>query len=549
MTISIAFIAAPSAAAGVISHLIYFIRGEHMLTAPNLAVLAVTGPVIIALLIRTLAGLPLAHAAQITAVAYGTFMTALFTSILIYRAYFHPLRHFSGPKLARLSQFYHFFRIRAKVDNYRHLDRLHNEFGEYVRVGPNLLSISDPDMLETIFHPQSNFAKAEWYDIANPLLNLVQLRDRAEHDRRRRHGWDMAFTTKALRAYDSRIIKYADQFIGQMEKRTGEAVNITNWLEWYAFDVMGDLAFGRSFKALETGKSHIYIDTMHETSVLPLGCLGTLPWLIQTITALVPASLNPFMRLVRYSDQCIEERKQRKPSEPDIMTPILAAGPFFKDPKADALMLVGDARLIIIAGSDTSASALIHSFYELARDPSVVQKIRNELQQHGIRNDDSFSITQLQYMQYLNAFINETLRMHPTNPGGLFRLTPPEGVSIGGHYLPGGVKVVNPHYTVHRSPKAYVYPNEFIPERWTTRSELVLNKKAFCAFSMGRFACIGKNLALNELRTVISKTVLEFDIAFAPGETGLPVLEESKDIFTMSLARLDLRFTRRSENY
>lgn len=93
------------------------------------------------------------------------------------------------------------------------------------------------------------------------------------------------------------------------------------------------------------------------------------------------------------------------------MTPILAAGPFYEDPKADALLLVGDARLIIIAGSDTSASALIHSFYELGRDPNVVQKLREELEQHGIRNDETLSITQLQYLQYLNAFINETLRM------------------------------------------------------------------------------------------------------------------------------------------
>jgi tryprostatin B 6-hydroxylase len=93
------------------------------------------------------------------------------------------------------------------------------------------------------------------------------------------------------------------------------------------------------------------------------------------------------------------------------MTPILAAGPFYNDPKKDELLLVGDARLIIIAGSDTSASTLTHAFYNLARDQSIVQKIREELQQHQIRNDNTFSITQLQHLAYLNAFINETLRM------------------------------------------------------------------------------------------------------------------------------------------
>lgn len=547
MAVPFVSLAAVSAIAGVVSHLTFFIRGEHMLTAHRLVIAAIFGPPGAVALLTTFAELPFSYATQFTAISYGAYMTALFTSMLIYRAFFHPLRYFPGPRLARLSQFYHFFHIKAKVDNYRHLDRLHEEYGEYVRVGPNLLSISDPDMIEVIFHPQSTFTKAEWYDIASPLLNLVQLRDRTEHDRRRRHGWDLAFTTKALRSYDSRVIKYADQFVAQMQRRAGQAINVTDWLEWYAFDVMGDLAFGRSFKALENGKSHIYIDTMHATSALPLGCLGTMPWVVQAIATLVPARLNPFMTLVRYSDECIEERKQRKPTEPDIMTPILAAGPFYADPKADALLLVGDARLIIIAGSDTSASALIHSFYELGRDANVVRKIREELEQHGIRNDDTLSITQLQYLEYLNAFINETLRLHPTNPGGLFRLTPPGGAKIGGHYLPGGVKVVNPHYSVLRSPKAFVAPNEFIPERWTTRPQLVLNKKAFCPFSLGRYACIGRNLALNELRVVITKSVLEFDIAFAPGETGRTLVEESRDIFTMSLAKLELSFTKRSQ--
>lgn len=124
----------------------------------------------------------------------------------------------------------------------------------------------------------------------------------------------------------------------------------------------------------------------------------------------------------------------------------------------------------------------------------------------------------------------------------------------------------NPFFSL--APKAFRFPNEFIPERWTTRGDLILNKKACIPFSYGRFSCkthlfvcfqllsprdaakqeigIGKNLALNELRTVIAKAVLEFDIAFAPGETGKSLLTESKDIFTMALAKLELRFTKRS---
>jgi hypothetical protein len=161
MALSLAYIVALSAAAGVLSHVGYFIHGERMLIAPSLVVAAITGPPIIVGLTRTLTSLSLYDAVQLTFVGYGAYLTALFTSMLIYRVFFHPLRHFPGPKAARLSQFYHFFRVRAKVDNYKHLDRLHDQYGEFVRVGPNLLSISDPAMIDIMFNHQSNFEKAD----------------------------------------------------------------------------------------------------------------------------------------------------------------------------------------------------------------------------------------------------------------------------------------------------------------------------------------------------------------------------------------------------
>ena len=64
---------------------------------------------------------------------------------------------------------------------------------------------------------------------------------------------------------------------------------------------------------------------------------------------------------------------------------------------------------------------------------------------------------------------------------------------------------------------------------------------------MGKFGCIGKQLALNELRTVISKMVLEFDVELAPGEDGHKLLNESMDVFTMSNAELRLVWKEREK--
>ncbi len=88
-------------------------------------------------------------------------------------------------------------------------------------------------------------------------------------------------------------------------------------------------------------------------------------------------------------------------------------------------------------------------------------------------------------------------------------------------------------------------PDEFIPERWTTQPELIIHKDTWFPFLTGKYGCIGKQLAMNEMRTVIAKIVLELDVSFAKGETGRALLEDSRDTFTTDCAKLELIFTRR----
>ena len=130
------------------------------------------------------------------------------------------------------------------------------------------------------------------------------------HDARRRHGWDKAFTTKSLRGYDNRELKYADQLVGQIRKRSGQPVNATQWLNYFAFDVMGDLAFGRAFEALEKGEQHFYIDLIHNSAKFA-GALGTAAWALQCLT-LIPKSWTPIGRMLLYSESCVDERKVRR---------------------------------------------------------------------------------------------------------------------------------------------------------------------------------------------------------------------------------------------
>lgn len=250
MEVDLGYVALVSALVGFFAHFVWFVRGEHVTYAPSYVIIAFFGPPLC-----TAALMYYLHYTLLTAIASifvssVSFLATLFTSIAIYRVYLHPLRQFPGPPKARLSQFWWVSQTREKCDNFRLLNRLHDQYGPYVRVGPNLLSVADPDWVERIHNPQSKWEKADWYSTGHPMTTLHQMRDKAMHDARRKHGWDKAFTTKSLRSYDNRQKKYADQLVTQIRKRSGETVNATRWLNYFAFDVMGEVIRSQHVRTL-----------------------------------------------------------------------------------------------------------------------------------------------------------------------------------------------------------------------------------------------------------------------------------------------------------
>lgn len=191
--------------------------------------------------------------------------------------------------------------------------------------------------------------------------------------------------------------------------------------------------------------------------------------------------------------------------------------------------------------SDTIAPTLVFAFYELARNPRHQRKLLEEL-----RNVDIYDRTALQGCSHLTAIIDETLRLHPPVPTGGYRQSPPEGMTIAGTYVPGNVTIVSPRYSLARLESSYEEPTEWIPERWTTRPELVKDARGFAPFSQGRFNCVGKTLAMTEMRFVISLLVRKFEVTFEAGKQGERLFSDLKDQFTASPGRLDLNFKNRA---
>ena len=292
--------------AGVASHLCYFIRGEHHRHVGRLATFVVVVPVTFTALIVQFSDIPLGLACRLTFLMTSAYAAGLFSSITIYRAFFHRLRQFPGPVAMRITKFAHMYRSR-KLDNYLQLGSLRKQYGDFVRTGPNELTIFRPDAHTAMHGPQSKCNKPEWYDLTYPMVSMQQTRDKADHNRRRRI-WDKAFSVKAINGYHPRVVAHLDAFERKLADQQNQAINMTDWFNFLSFDIMGDVSFGTEFNLVETGKIHFAIK-MIRAGAIPVGLMTPVPWLFRLVSS-IPGAMRTFHQLIRWSKEEAVRRLQ-----------------------------------------------------------------------------------------------------------------------------------------------------------------------------------------------------------------------------------------------
>ena len=119
---------------GVSSHLGHFINGEHHIQAPQIFRLYCCFVAVTFVTEKFCCGMDIKSALLATALVVLTYCGALFCSILVYRIFFHPLRGFPGPRLAKVSKLWNVFKA-VRSNNYQLLEDLYHHYGEFVRTG------------------------------------------------------------------------------------------------------------------------------------------------------------------------------------------------------------------------------------------------------------------------------------------------------------------------------------------------------------------------------------------------------------------------------
>jgi len=120
--------------------------------------------------------------------------------------------------------------------------------------------------------------------------------------------------------------------------------------------------------------------------------------------------------------------------------------------------LIVEAHGFIIAGSDTTAITVTYLIWVVSTRPGLLKQLKDEVATLPME----FSEADVEKLPITNAVIEETLRLYGAVPGGLPRMVPPNGVTLGGHYCPPGTTVTTQAYSTHRQSSAFPNPLEYV---------------------------------------------------------------------------------------
>ncbi|KAH8106578.1 high nitrogen upregulated cytochrome P450 monooxygenase 2 [Phellopilus nigrolimitatus] len=493
--------------------------------------------------------------------SFALFYLALATSIVVYRlSPWHPLAQYPGPLLAKVSKFWAAWMM-AKGKNHVYHKQLHDRYGPYVRAGPNELSVADASAIPDILGADGMAKGPIWSGRTRPGTTppLIAIRSAHEHARSRK-PWNRAFNTAGVKGYEPIVVRRALQLVGELEKRKLE-VDLASWFIFFTTDFMGDMAFGGGFELMREGGDKEGVFTMLQAALEPLAVLQHLPWLSYLFYS-IPSLTENIDRFRAFCSEKARIRLRNGSLLKDLFSYLIDEDGVEKTPPVEA-EIVSNGALAVVAGSDTTSSTLGGIFYYLLTHPSDYMRLQKEVDSVFPPGEgDPLDSTKLIEMEFLNAIINESMRLQPAVATSLQRA--PEAGSggkwVGDRFIPEGTAIVVPPYALHRDPRYFhPSPDAFWPERWLRSSamkdsqkkaseiltnsksgdlEVITNTAAFIPFSYGPANCAGRSLALTELRMVVALIIQRFEVHFTDGYDPHEWEEKLEDWFTMKTGKL-----------
>lgn len=458
------------------------------------------------------------------------------------RAY-RRLKGIPGPKLWAWSVAPLFW-VHLRGQIFDTFDDLSRQYGPLVRVAPNTLLVSDPDVLRRMSAARSPYTRSDWF-LAMRLIpgkdNILSTRDEKRHDELRRKmasgysGKENPSLEPDIDQCVLDLVKLIDRKYVNVHSTRLVRMDLARKIQYFTSDIMSKLAFDAKFNDLSDDDDNFgYIHEV-ETIFPSIFCTCTIPGFVIFLTnlgfmGLFAPSVNSKLGLGRVLGLTRAQVSKRfdangepKVGQMDMLASFIRHGLSQEEAEQESV-------LQLAAGSDTTATGLRATLLCIITNPQVHAKLLVEIDQTcasgdlASNRDSIISDREARTLPYLQACIKEGLRWYPPIAGMLAKKTPPEGDTLCGYPVPGNVSLGYSAKAVHRSVRLFGPDEEvFRPERWIHRDEggdetsedklKEMERNNELIFGHGKYQCLGKSVAAIELNKVVFELLRRYHIA------------------------------------
>jgi cytochrome P450 len=388
----------------------------------------------------------------------------------------------------------------------RYGDQCEMRLGLFFRV----IVTSSPELAREILIEQEDaFVKSFGLTVfARPLLGNGLLTSEGDVHRRQRRLSAPAFMKQRISRYANTIAEFTDRHVERL--RGTDQVDLSEEMMRLTFEIVGKTLFNADVsgdvEVVEAALTAAMENLMAQTSsLLPLP---------QAVPS--PANLR-VKRLVDKLDdvmyRLIRDRRASKNDEGDFLSMLLIA----RDEDGTGAMtdrqVRDEAMTILLAGHETTANALAWTFYLLAQNPDVRDRLHAEVD--AILGGRRPTLDDLPHLPYSLQVFKEAMRLYPPAYMMLRRATRP--VTIGKVDLRKGDMVLVDIIGMHRRADYFANPTRFDPDRFAPEAEKKLPKHAYLPFGAGPRICIGNHFALMEGQIALAHLAQHLSFDLVPG--------------------------------
>jgi len=397
--------------------------------------------------------------------------------------------------------------------------RLAREYGDIVRfpvlIGDRIL-LNHPDYIEQVLViQQSKFHKSDLSKRATErLLGQGLLTSEGEFWRRQRRLAQPAFHRSRINSYAETMVAITEDHLCRWHD--AESRDIAQEMMAVTLDIAVRTLFGTTLpgEAQQVGRA---VGFLMRYQLRRLRSPIRLPQNLPTPKSRRAQRENEFLDSLIYRI-IAERREQGNGAHHEDLLALLMGAMDEDGTQMTPQQLRDEAMTLFLAGHETTALTLSWTWYLLSQNPAAEARLHEELS--GVLGGRAPTVADLEKLPYLQAVINESLRLYPA--AYLLARTSIAPCTIGGYDFPTGSTILMSQWVTHRDARFFDDPESFRPERWLDGLMARLPAGAYFPFGNGPRRCIGQGFALLESALVTAVIAQRFQFRLVPGHPIVP---------------------------